>query len=133
MPVTKPELNLSVDTAAIELECIADTDMEARYAALLTVHQERCQELEALSARYKDLKRVHQSLVEQREQDRQQILRYATGLVSASRPGIHTSRIIRLTGSPKILALYLRIMRTPGLGQLLRIVRRIAIKILARR
>lgn len=131
--MTEPKLGLSADTAAIEAECLNSSDMADRYAALLKIHEECRDELVAVSVRYEDLKRVHQALVEQREQDRQQILRYATGLVSAGRPGNHTSRIIRLTGSPKILALYLRIMRTPGLGPLLRIVRRLTLKILARR
>ena len=131
--MTEPKLDLSADTVAIGAVCLTDSDMGDRYAALLTVHEECRKQLEAISSRFEDLKRVHQALVEQREQDRQQLLRYATGLVSAGRPGIHTSRIIRLTGSPKILALYLRIMKTPGLGQVLRICRRVALKFLARR
>lgn len=107
------------------------SDMAARYAALAEVHRQCQEKLEDVTARYDDLKRVYQALVEQREQDRQQMLRYASGLVSSPRPSSPTSRIVLLTGSPKILAMYLRIMRMPGLGWFVRGLRRLALKLLS--
>lgn len=106
------------------------SDMTARYATLAEVHRQCQEKLEDVTARYDDLKRVYQALVEQREQDRQQMLRYARGLVSSRRTSPPTSRIVLLTGSPKILAIYLRIMRMPGLGWFFRSLRRLALKLL---
>lgn len=136
-----PKPTPSDHITAPELKCIADSDMGARYAALLKVHEECCEELQSLSAQLNDLKRAYQAQVEQRERDRQQILRYASGLIStdrscllsSDRPGLHSSRIIRITGSPKILTLYLRVIKMPGVGHILRSLRRVVLKILAQR
>lgn len=89
-----------------------------------------------LQARYNDLVHAHRTLLEQREQDRQQLLRYASDLVtirrSASGGGAPTtSRIVRITGSPRALKLYLWALRTPVLGRLLRKLRRVVLQILS--
>lgn len=111
----------------------AGADIAVRYAALLKVHDECREALQLEAERYKELKRSYNAMIEQREQDRQQLLRYAAGLVVARRSSIHTSRIIQLTGSPKILAAYVRALRTPGLGRLLGLLRGLLLRIIIKR
>lgn len=141
MTVAEPKIEFTCQTHRTESPDSNMSDMAARYAALAHVHRECEEKLADITARYDDLKRVYQALVEQREHDRQQMLRYASGLASRPRsnnndlassslPTSQTSRIVRLTGSPRILAIYLRIIRTPGLGWFVRGIRRLALKLL---
>lgn len=91
-----------------------------------------------LAARYDELAHAHRALLEQREQDRQQLLRYASGLIPTGRSyswssASRSSRVVRMTGSQGVLNLYLRALRMPILGVLLRKLRRFALRIISAR
>lgn len=106
-----------------------------RYEELESAHralQEQREQDQDLSRRYDELARAHRALQDQHEQDRQQLLRYASGLVAPqSHRASSPSRVMRFTGSPRILKFYLWALRAPVVGRALSMLRRMALRGLA--